>query len=80
MHEVHSLVRLQRRERHDPRFAAESHNHNIMGLTVWGAIACGSWSQRYVDDVLEPCFLLYIRRDLGVILKQDNARSHITTN
>lgn len=42
MHDGHVLVRWRRGERRDSRFAVESHIHNIMGLTVRGAIAYGS--------------------------------------
>lgn len=91
MHDGRMLVRRRRRERRNPQFAVERHVHRTVGLMVWGCIAYGSrstlvfirgstTSPRYVEEVVEPYLLHFLRTQLGLGFQQDNARPHIARN
>ena len=87
-HDGRGRVRRRRGERRHLAFAVERHVHRTIGLMVWGAIAFGSKSPlivirgtmtavRYVDVVLRPVVLPYVRGIEEGVFQQDNARPHI---
>ena len=58
---------------------------------VWGCIGYGSrsllvfirgsvTSQRYVEDVVEPHLLPFLKAQHGLVFQQNNARPHIARN
>lgn len=88
MHDGRMMVRRRRGERRHMQYAVERHVHRVVGVMVWGAIAYDSRSplvfihgnmtaRRYIQEVVEPHLLPYLRGHLEPIFKQDNARPHI---
>ncbi|UYV77877.1 UQCRFS1 [Cordylochernes scorpioides] len=82
-------VRVWRRrgERSNPAAIVERPTVRQRGIMVWGAIAYDSRSpllriqgtmtaQRYVDDVLRPVTLPYLKGVPNALYQQDNARPH----
>ncbi|UYV79061.1 Transposase [Cordylochernes scorpioides] len=82
-------VRVWRRrgERSNPAAIVERPTVRQRGIMVWGAIAYDSRSpllriqgtmtaQRYVDDVLRPMTLPYLKEVPNALYQQDNARPH----
>lgn len=87
-HDGRQRIRRMRGERRRLDLAIERHVHRTLGVMVWGAIAFGSRSrllfirgnmtaERYVNDVLQPIVVPYVRSIEDGIFQQDNARPHI---
>lgn len=88
MHDGRARVRRRRGERRVPQFFVERHVHRTVGIMVWGAIAYGSRSplvfirgnmtaQRYIQEIVEPHLLPYLRTLPNPTFQQDNARPHV---
>ncbi|UYV83709.1 Ces3 [Cordylochernes scorpioides] len=83
----HVRVWRRRGERSNPAAIVERPTVRQRGIMVWGAIAYDSRSpllriqgtmtaQRYVDDVLRPVTLPYLKGVPNALYQQDNARPH----
>jgi hypothetical protein len=75
-------------ERRQLRFQRERHVERTVGIMVWGVIVYGSRScllfirrsmtaQRYVQEVLQPVVVPYIRQGADTLFQQDNAKHHV---
>jgi hypothetical protein len=86
--EFRLMVRRFRGERRNLKFAVRSHGDVTSGVMLWGSMGIGYRSRlvfirarlngdQYIEEILRPIVLPLINEHAGVVLEQDNVRSHV---